>query len=553
MSASTDEPPKRRTRKSKPKVRTGCITCKLRRVKCDEAKPSCLKCTKTGRKCDGYGMQGFAIAPHRGPSLGGPASTSAESTSLEYFYRHTAPQLSVFFGRSFWKQCVLHSSLTEPAIRQAAAAVGALHKAQVSATSSDHYQQTMSVALELYNRSIYSVTKKASDEPSALIPVVMGCIIFTCFEFLRADINTAAMHISSGMKLLLRQRQDEKTLGYSPFEISFLERELSPILTSFYLATSELTKLANQQQEPFQVFVTSPTDENGTPVLPNSFQSIQESRATLMDLIVVGHEMLAPTTTSAVSKHVRGPLTHRFDCMRSLLARWKEQFDRLFESSSQSWSSEEVDAAEFLRVIWYAAKATLSGCFSGTETGWDAMKADFEEMVSLSESLLRRPRPFSGEWDFSCEFGVLTPLYTVAWKCRYPHLRRRALELVLMSPQREIVFDSSLYHALYTRIMEVEEAEAGVSPGTIPDENWLPMEHARVHHFYGEPVVDGDRVIYNVKLLMKRQGSLSDWHEQVEQLDLGTLQNLPPSRRWPMGGDGNSGLPVLNLLWSRKK
>ncbi|KAF4637149.1 hypothetical protein G7Y89_g932 [Cudoniella acicularis] len=37
----------------KSKVKTGCRTCK--RVKCDEGKPYCLKCTSTSRICNGYG------------------------------------------------------------------------------------------------------------------------------------------------------------------------------------------------------------------------------------------------------------------------------------------------------------------------------------------------------------------------------------------------------------------------------------------------------------------------------------------------------------------
>ncbi|KAH8701545.1 hypothetical protein BGW36DRAFT_371084, partial [Talaromyces proteolyticus] len=36
------------------KSRGGCITCKIRRKKCDEMRPSCQRCTGTGRKCDGY-------------------------------------------------------------------------------------------------------------------------------------------------------------------------------------------------------------------------------------------------------------------------------------------------------------------------------------------------------------------------------------------------------------------------------------------------------------------------------------------------------------------
>jgi hypothetical protein len=44
----------KRSRKSHPKTRTGCLTCKIRRKKCGEEKPACLRCTSTGRKCDGY-------------------------------------------------------------------------------------------------------------------------------------------------------------------------------------------------------------------------------------------------------------------------------------------------------------------------------------------------------------------------------------------------------------------------------------------------------------------------------------------------------------------
>ncbi|KAJ3494406.1 hypothetical protein NLG97_g4097 [Lecanicillium saksenae] len=36
------------------KTRTGCITCRIRRVKCDEAKPMCKRCMNSGRMCDGY-------------------------------------------------------------------------------------------------------------------------------------------------------------------------------------------------------------------------------------------------------------------------------------------------------------------------------------------------------------------------------------------------------------------------------------------------------------------------------------------------------------------
>ncbi|EPY50772.1 transcription factor Moc3 [Schizosaccharomyces cryophilus OY26] len=41
------KPVKRRTK-------TGCLTCRRRRIKCDETKPFCVNCSKSNRKCEGY-------------------------------------------------------------------------------------------------------------------------------------------------------------------------------------------------------------------------------------------------------------------------------------------------------------------------------------------------------------------------------------------------------------------------------------------------------------------------------------------------------------------
>ncbi|KAM3540802.1 hypothetical protein ARSEF1564_006270 [Beauveria bassiana] len=54
------------------KTRTGCITCRIRRVKCDEAKPMCNRCMTSGRMCDGY------KSPPQKPSKQ-TASTPSES------------------------------------------------------------------------------------------------------------------------------------------------------------------------------------------------------------------------------------------------------------------------------------------------------------------------------------------------------------------------------------------------------------------------------------------------------------------------------------------
>ncbi|KAJ0418042.1 fungal-specific transcription factor domain-containing protein [Aspergillus carlsbadensis] len=53
---SEGHPAKKRCRREGAKwTRSGCLTCKRRRKRCDEAKPSCQSCMRLGLACEGYG------------------------------------------------------------------------------------------------------------------------------------------------------------------------------------------------------------------------------------------------------------------------------------------------------------------------------------------------------------------------------------------------------------------------------------------------------------------------------------------------------------------
>ncbi|OAA71088.1 Zn(2)-C6 fungal-type DNA-binding domain protein [Akanthomyces lecanii RCEF 1005] len=69
------------------KTRTGCITCRIRRVKCDEAKPMCNRCMTSGRMCDGYksapkkpAKQSVADASHAVTELRGDGADEIQSS-----------------------------------------------------------------------------------------------------------------------------------------------------------------------------------------------------------------------------------------------------------------------------------------------------------------------------------------------------------------------------------------------------------------------------------------------------------------------------------------
>ncbi|GAP84190.1 putative C6 zinc finger domain-containing protein [Rosellinia necatrix] len=173
----------RRVRKSKPKVKTGCNNCKLRRIKCDEQRPACTQCVRSKKQCTGYpppprphisqvkpiapkpssqADQTLAIAPTRpriqpvsqlyanAPAplrttaltppmspeymsliLRQPSAIPFDSSEGQYFqlFRdYTASELSGFFDSSFWTKRVLQECHSEDSIRHAVVALGALYK-----------------------------------------------------------------------------------------------------------------------------------------------------------------------------------------------------------------------------------------------------------------------------------------------------------------------------------------------------------------------------------------------------------------------------------------
>lgn len=66
------------------KVRSGCVTCKKRHIKCDEIKPACTKCKKSGLRCGGYNTPKIWLFEVDKPS--GSKSQSAEQKHSEILH-----------------------------------------------------------------------------------------------------------------------------------------------------------------------------------------------------------------------------------------------------------------------------------------------------------------------------------------------------------------------------------------------------------------------------------------------------------------------------------
>ncbi|KAG9233427.1 hypothetical protein BJ875DRAFT_512194 [Amylocarpus encephaloides] len=218
----------KRGRASKPKVKSGCITCKTRRVKCDETKPQCIRCQKFGRVCDGYlpeqsQSRGLSnIQPRtRTPSVGlyNPSvsvhDTEDESRYFQVFAERTVYALPGFLdgtpASSFWTQIVLQESHKLSAVRHAVIALGALTKSLdntpppnlkvniIQSINQRHHEQAVLQHLKaIQELNLYISSSRSPQLRNSLIT----CYLFICFEIFQGSFVSCVQQTYGGLKML---------------------------------------------------------------------------------------------------------------------------------------------------------------------------------------------------------------------------------------------------------------------------------------------------------------------------------------------------------------
>ncbi|EAA32268.3 hypothetical protein GE21DRAFT_7288 [Neurospora crassa] len=264
----------KRARTSKPKVKTGCSNCKLRRIKCDEKRPACSNCVRSRKDCTGYPppprsarpSEVIKIAPKPGPApptpLPGrdapiqlaprrvvkyqrrntPPQTPRESAAaavtlhrspaanvpftdreglyFQLFREHTANELSGFFDSGFWSRTVLQECHFEPTIRHAVVALGALYKtlektceSPPGSPASD--RDPTDLAMTHFRMALEQYHEAIRSLINTADPMsnrtrLMASVLLACFDSFVGDHKQAIFQIQTGLQLLEKLRAERR-------------------------------------------------------------------------------------------------------------------------------------------------------------------------------------------------------------------------------------------------------------------------------------------------------------------------------------------------------
>ncbi|KAJ4362642.1 hypothetical protein N0V95_001447, partial [Ascochyta clinopodiicola] len=217
-----------RPRASRPKVKTGCKTCK--------------RCTTTGRTCDGYNLdftfirtsltertpvtspplfvkgqdivdfasetRSFNVPLFLVPSL--RLETADELTSFQFFVTHAGPALAQSSHSVFWQRQVLQAAHQHASVQHCLVALGAMYRRFYECTSShvdsDVANRHFQFALSQSNKAIQQLVKQqisdSKTDAADKLTVITCCILFGTLANLQGQQQAALDHLRSGIRML---------------------------------------------------------------------------------------------------------------------------------------------------------------------------------------------------------------------------------------------------------------------------------------------------------------------------------------------------------------
>ncbi|KAK1499114.1 C6 zinc finger protein [Colletotrichum tamarilloi] len=413
-------------RKGSRKTRTGCITCKIRKVKCDETKPTCNRCAATGRQCDGYSpapspTNKSQLRRYRPHHVFPGADGVGEGRALQFFCEVAGPYMSGAVDPHFWPKLVMQFTSFEPAARHSVIAISTLcERLQFQEDMDEEILLKDDLyALQHYNTAIHDLRTMTSSERSPVILLV--CLLFITIEFLQVNREETVKHLKHGFQLLKSTIRD---YAWTKEHLLPLFRRLS--IYAFLHATDPRD---------------FPNLEGLEHPIPSSFSTFYDAQRMVDDIFSRSMRLVRngdPYRIYPEEHQIVPPdLLDEQASLASSLDQWKILFDA-FEARPASPPSEPVPGQETLTTAlryvivsrYECCRIWLNTAFGDKEYDYDSHLAVFKAMST--EAGIVDPEvlaTFEGSPYFTFDTGYLPSISLIATRCAHLEATLKNLRL----------------------------------------------------------------------------------------------------------------------------
>ena len=187
------------------RAKTGCFSCRKRRVKCDEAKPECQRCKSANVHCEGYPAKKILCAnlPEKmlqrrmssyssGPlDIGNDALLNLGNISLPFYHQFITQTVYAISGgtrQKFWRDDVASMAWSTDYVYHAMISVAAMHKTSVDASRQRSYPPALrTFALHNYQQAIRCLAKDSNATVLKPMQLLATLTLFAYFEVCKSD------------------------------------------------------------------------------------------------------------------------------------------------------------------------------------------------------------------------------------------------------------------------------------------------------------------------------------------------------------------------------
>lgn len=451
---------------------------RIRRVKCDEGKPECAKCTSTGRKCEGYAdakstksrasllsTTASATPPEVSPYLAiqsNPGSPK-DMRSVHVFCLISGNDFSRHFQPASWTHVVLQSAHAYPTVRRSLNAVGSLYEAYLRNEHKSHKSQavldtqTSQLTLTEYTKAVNFLSQDLIANRLPSQAVLICCLLFVWLEFLRNDFATALRHLKSGLSILMGMHDSSSALDTSPSgdiddSVLYIFTRLQLQATIHGCPSSDFNSVA----------LKCPLEATIRPI-PQLFLTLVEARLCLDMKLIPMIQFIRRKQNFERQNGPNAPLSLEWAemlCTRDLYLSQFEQWQNALENSRSLIADRNISEPGVLslKIDRLMAVMMMKILFAETEMVYDDCNDDFRFLLALSEQLLHHATLDSILPTLSLDSAVIPSLFYITLKCREPNIRHRAMHLLGTAPEREGIWHRDTMFAAAAWKIAMEES-----------------------------------------------------------------------------------------------
>ncbi|KZL84473.1 c6 zinc finger protein [Colletotrichum incanum] len=447
-------------RRHAPKSRAGCITCKKRRVRCDEGKPTCQNCSKSKRTCEGYVQKPTAIETrlrsHRPLFIKPNYETQIFTSQLEkdqFDYWMIFSKEFTLFPSELVTQVIPQIAREEPAIRHAAFAIGA---ATLGCNSRGLRTSGKGLfvkdAFQHYGRAIKLI--RASDSDRRSMPrALLSCLLFVTFESIQGNHRAALTHINHGCSML-DQLMRQGMSGDCPPKL------VDEVMSSFQRFTLQSWTVNGYHPPETETWVPwccrGKRSRYAIDELPDTFSDLREAcrwweivqhhivYQTQMYSALRFGDISVPAATRQLSKE-------KIKKYRGILDQWRTGLEPLDVGAAQRKDCKTLAHLQMqsLKLLHLSVEIYVKTSQYTDKKVLATMTPGFKDIVSMSRIVLEGQSFMDRSKEvFTMDNSPSWSLFSVSTFCVDAAVREEAHLLLRNYPRRDGIWDTRLFTAI---------------------------------------------------------------------------------------------------------